>query len=178
MDFGLWLTDEKTKIDNSFSFEFEDTLAAIYKICSVSRKANESVTIVVEGDFENLFATIILPNHISCDTALSKLDKDIRDSVYCEASLIYFVVRKLRQKTIKTVDSHIIPTHKEPDTIEQEKQDEDESKERILASEEDMKILRKSHVEKISAEQYVSEISSEGFMDEVYDLSDIEQRLS
>jgi CheY-like chemotaxis protein len=71
MDFGLWLTDEKTKIDNSFSFEFEDTLAAIYKICSVSLKANESVTIVVEGDFENLFATIILPNHISCDTALS-----------------------------------------------------------------------------------------------------------
>ena len=176
MDFGLWLTDEKTKIDNSFSFEFEDTLAAIYKICSVSLKAGESVTIVVEGDFENLFATIILPNHISCDTALSKLDKDIRDSVYCEASLIYFVVRKLKQETIKTVDSHIIPTHKEPDTIEQEKQDEDESKERILASEEDMKILRKSHVEKISAEQYVSEISSEGFMDEVYDLSDIEQR--
>lgn len=176
MDFGLWLTDEKAKIDNSFSFEFEDVLAAIYKISLVSIKANENITIVVESDFENLFITMIMPNHMSCDTALSKLEKDVKESIYCEASLIYLAVRKLQQETIKTVDSHIIPTHKTVEIKESDESESEESKERISASEEDMKILRKSHIEKISAIQYTNEISSEGFMDEVFDLGDIEQR--
>lgn len=179
MDFGLWLTEEKAKIDNSFSFEFEDILASIYKISLVSLKANENITIVVESDFENLYITMIMPSHISCDAIISNLDKDIRESIYCEASLIYLAVRKLQQETIKTVDSHIIPTHKAVETKESEKRQEsetEETKERISASEEDMKILRKSHVEKITAIEYINEISNDGFMDEVFDLNDIEQR--
>jgi CheY-like chemotaxis protein len=153
MNMGLWLTDYRHAFEKAVTFEFEDSLNAIYKICKLSLKKSSSITAVVEEDFENIYITFIFTTSIECGEIENVITKNIATNILCESTIVY-----LKIKMMGEINSNIITA----------------SKEKIVISNEEIKILRRSHTDKISAEVYAKELSEDGLIDEIHDLKDIE----
>jgi len=162
MNLGLWLTDYKGRTDANITFVFEDSLAAIYRICKICIQKSSTLTIVVEEDFENIYLTFIPSNSLDCMEVGEKLPNTIKENLICETTLIYLTVK---------INGDVKNTFAEPLKAQEEIQ-----KEKINVSEEDVKLLRRSHTEKISAREFVADYSNSGSMDEIYDLRDIEDK--
>lgn len=65
MNLGLWITSIRAKVDADITFEFEDSLAATYKICEAAHQKLETLTVVVEEDFsEKMYLTFIPSNSL------------------------------------------------------------------------------------------------------------------
>ncbi len=164
MNLGLWLTDYKNRYGAAITFEFEDTLSSIYKICKMAVKQSGSITIVAEEDFENIYLTFIPMKSVSCGELSTKIGELARQNFICDSTLLYLTIGVTQNQ------QHPIA---EPITIKPETNDD---KEKISVTDEDIKHLRKSHTEKISAVEFVSEFSQMGSMDEIYDLQELEDR--
>ncbi len=162
MNLGLWLTDYKARLDANITFAFEDSLAAIYKICKICIQKTSNLTVVMEEDFENIYITFIPSNSLSCLEVGDKLSDSIKQNLLCETTLLYLTVNIGEDaKSIVTGALRV---------------KEDVQKEKISVSEEDVKILRRSHTEKVSAQEFVAEYLESASMDEIFDLRDIEDK--
>lgn len=162
MNLGLWLTDYKARFDTNITFIFEDSLAAIYRICKICIQKKSILTIVVEEDFENIYLTFIPSNSLNCMEVGEKLPASIKENLICETTLIYLTVN---------INGDAKSVFAQPLKIKEEVQ-----KEKITVSDEDIKLLRRSHVDKISARAFIEEYSESSSMDEIYDLKDIEEK--
>lgn len=162
MNLGLWLTDYKARFDTNITFIFEDSLAAIYRICKICIQKKSILTIVVEEDFENIYLTFIPSNSLNCMEVGEKLPASIKENLICETTLIYLTVN---------INGDAKSVFAQPLKIKEEAQ-----KEKITVSDEDIKLLRHSHVDKISARAFIEEYSESSSMDEIYDLKDIEEK--
>lgn len=160
MNMGIWLTDYRQWSGKSATFEFEDSLNAIYKICKTSLSKSPNITAVIEEDFENIYLTFIFTTSINCAEIENVITKNIAHNIICDSTVVYMKFKMFdEQRKTEIVKSQIA---------------ESEAKDKINASQEDMKILRYSHVDKISAAEYTEDISRDGLIDEIYDLKDIE----
>ncbi len=162
MNLGLWLTDYKARYDANITFAFEDSLAAIYKICKICIQKQSHLTIVIEEDFENIYITFIPSNSLNCMEVGEKLSDSVKQNLLCETTLLYLTV--VISEDVKSIVTGAL------------KAKEDVIKEKISVSEEDVKILRRSHTEKVSAKEFVEDYLESASMDEIYDLRDIEDK--
>ena len=160
MNMGLWLTDYKQGFSSSSAtFEFEDSLNAIYKICKTSLKKSPNITAVVEEDFEFIYITFIFSTSIECYSIEKVITNNIADNILCESTILYLKIRMFdEQRKPEVVKNHTVV----------------DTKNKIDMSQEDIRILRQTHVDKISASEYTEDISQDGLIDEIYDLKDIE----
>ncbi len=161
MSLGLWLTDLKSKNDAGITFEFEDDLAAVYKLCKSCIKVNSPLTVIVEEDFENAYLTFIPSNSIDCMEINDMLSASVKKNLLCETTLIYLTIKMGNESKMNFAEP--LKPNAEP-------------KEKITVSEEDVELLRRSHTDKISARQFVADFAETGSMDEIYDLKDIEEK--
>jgi len=161
MNLGLWLTDLKSRNDSGITFEFEDDLAAVYKICKTCIQTNSPLTVVIEEDFENAYLTFIPSNSVNCMEVGDTLSPSVKQNLLCETTLIYL--------TIKTGNEAKIVFAEPLKPIEYQR-------EKITVTKEDVEMLRRSHVDKISAKQFIADFLETSSMDEIYDLRDIEEK--
>jgi len=158
MNLGLWLTEYKARHESTASFEFEDSLAAVYKICNTCIGHKSPLTVVIEEDFENLYISAIPSNTMECMEIGDRLPQEIKNRLLCESTVIYLTIAVCEESQKESLPVILPP------------------KEKISVSEKDQEILRKSHKEKISAEEFMSDYLIDGSIDEIHDLRDIEDR--
>lgn len=164
MNLGLWITEYRTRVNADITFDFEDSLAATYKICEAATSKSESVTVVIEEDFENMYLTFIPSNSIDCSYVAEKLNDSATQNVLFESTIVYLTIN-LSSETKNKIEEQTAA----PQIIKEAPKQK--SSESAMAG-----LQKKGGKEKVSAFEFISEFGESPIIDEIYDLSEIEGR--
>ncbi|HRF57198.1 MAG TPA: response regulator, partial [Campylobacterales bacterium] len=163
MNLGLWITEYRAKVDADITFEFEDSLAATYKICEAAHQKLETLTVVVEEDFEKMYLTFIPSNSLDCSHAAEKITDSVRANILCETTIIYLTINI----------SSDVKTSKISNTASK---NEAEKNERVDCDKTVYKTVRRIGNDKISAPEFMLDLHDSLIIEEMLELSEIEGR--
>ncbi len=163
MNLGLWLTEYRARVDADITFEFEDSLAATYKICEAAHKKSETLTVVVEEDFEKMYLTFIPSNSLDCSHAVEKITNSVRANILCETTIIYLTINI----------SSDAKSSKTPDAASKSEAEKDD---RVDCDKTIHKTVRRIANEKISAPEFMLDLHDSPIIEEMLELSEIEGR--
>lgn len=188
MDFGNWIMDYQSRHLTQATILSCTTVDFIYKIMIDSIHKGETLTIIMEDGFDNLYINIAIPKELDRDILSNS--GILGDALVVKDGFIHLVLNLTNNNNYKDTTNN----HKEPETkpIEflnrevklesyEERDDrvfidfdsDDETKESVSIDAYDRNLLRQSHVDKVSAKEFVSQIEG-SIIDEIHDLMEIE----
>ncbi len=167
MNLGLWLTEYRARVDADITFEFEDSLAATYKICEAAHRKSETLTVVVEEDFEKMYLTFIPSNSLDCSHAADKITDSVRANILCETTIIYLTIN---------ISSDAKASKTPPKPLGVASKNENAKGERVDCDKTIQKTVRRSGNDKISAPEFMLDLHDSPIIEEMLELSELENR--
>ncbi len=159
MDFGTWLLDFYHKFNPNIKMLFHKKLEFLYKIMIDTLKNQETLNIIIEDGFDELYINFETPKNFLLDEFDSSILSTIGEDLVFKNDYIHLkITPKKKDITLEIAENNDI-------------------KESIKINEYDRTLLRQSHINKVNAIDFVSQIEG-SIIDEIHDLIDLEEHWS
>ncbi len=175
MDFGLWLLSWCASKEPELMYPLDVFVGYLYVNMQKSLKNSESITVIIEENFEELFVSMVMDSAL----VLEKLEyinfTRIYESIIVRENTMYMHINlEMLRDCLKAKLEHCetLNLKIENETIELKQTYKPKEEIRAISSEEKM-ILRKSFVEKTSAVDYVADIGGD-VLEEIISLESLD----
>ncbi len=166
MDFGSWLIELYARHQDTHTFGFDTKLEILYKVIQNNLNLHQTLTLVIEDGFENLYISFVNRDGFDPDPVLQEKIGAILDDIVFKDHFIHiriWLVSADRQAAHKTETATAV--------LDNDIQTEEKIRRKIQEEEKD--ILRKSYTDKVTAKEYV--VSLGDVLDELQDIAEIEE---
>lgn len=182
MDFGMWLYEQCNSKETLACNKFDTIIELFYKLMSKAMKKRETVSIIIEESYEELYLTMKFSESVVLEADIvSILEKYyieyiLQDTIFC-VRLEKALQEEPQEQEIYIFEEKVTQTVEkiQEQTQEREQIEEVAVKEVRIIESKEKDMLRQSFVNKTSAADYVDEIGGD-VLDEILDLASLDEQ--